>query len=73
MSLYLDVIIKNYFNFNGRARRKEFWSYFVVHVLVILFCYFIHNKIFYLYLILTRIHNETNNVNFPIIKMSNVY
>ena len=53
MSLYLDVIIKNYFNFNGRARRKEFWSYFVVHVLVILFCYFIHNNILYLYLILT--------------------
>ena len=53
MSLYLDVIIKNYFNFNGRARRKEFWGYLIVHVLVILFCYFIHNKIFYLYLILT--------------------
>ena len=49
MRLYLDVIIKNYFNFNGRARRKEFWSYLVVHVLVILFCYFIHNKFFYLY------------------------
>ena len=53
MSLYLDVIIKNYFNFNGRARRKEFWGYLLVHVLVTLFCYFIHNKIFYLYLILT--------------------
>ena len=53
MSLYLDIILKNYFNFNGRARRKEFWSYFLVHIIVLLFCYVIHIYIFFLYLILT--------------------
>ena len=53
MNWYLKVVRDNYANFEGRARRKEFWSYLVVHVLVILFCYFIDNKIFYLYLILT--------------------
>ena len=53
MSLYLDIILKNYFNFNGRARRKEFWSYFLVHIIVLLFCYVIHSYIFFLYLILT--------------------
>ena len=27
MRWYFDVLTNNYLNFNGRARRKEFWMY----------------------------------------------
>ena len=31
---FKKVVFKNYNNFNGRARRKEFWMFFVVNVIV---------------------------------------
>jgi uncharacterized membrane protein YhaH (DUF805 family) len=34
MNWYFKVF-KNYFNFRGRARRKEFWMFFLFHFLII--------------------------------------
>ncbi len=33
MNWYLDVL-KNYVNFNGRARRKEYWMFFLFHIII---------------------------------------
>ncbi|WP_270181326.1 DUF805 domain-containing protein [Alkalihalobacillus sp. CinArs1] len=33
MSWYLKVL-KDYVNFKGRARRKEYWMFFLVHVII---------------------------------------
>ena len=35
MSWYIDVLTNNYLNFNGRARRAEFWMFMLVHLIVI--------------------------------------
>ena len=35
MSWYIDVMTNNYLNFNGRARRKEFWMFTLVHLIII--------------------------------------
>lgn len=29
---YKKVLLKNYFNFNGRARRKEYWMFVAVNI-----------------------------------------
>ncbi len=34
MNYYLDVL-KKYADFDGRARRKEFWMFFLFHVIII--------------------------------------
>jgi len=36
MKWYLKVL-KNYAVFEGRARRKEYWNFILVHILIILF------------------------------------
>lgn len=33
MNYYLHVL-KNYANFNGRARRKEYWMFFLINILI---------------------------------------
>ena len=53
MSWYLDVIVNNYINFNGRARRKEFWMFTFVHLLIILLSLFMGPAPFILYMLLT--------------------
>lgn len=32
---YVNTFVDNYVNFSGRARRKEFWSFFLVHILIL--------------------------------------
>lgn len=31
VNIFLDVVKNNYANFNGRARRKEYWGFFLVN------------------------------------------
>lgn len=35
MQWYLKVL-KNYVNFNGRARRKEYWMFYLIHTLALI-------------------------------------
>ncbi|NRA91668.1 MAG: DUF805 domain-containing protein [Psychroserpens sp.] len=35
MNWYLKVITKDYANFSGRARRTEYWMFFLFHLLII--------------------------------------
>ncbi len=53
MSWYLDVIVKNYINFNGRARRTEFWMFTLVHLVIIFLSLFMGPIPFILYMLLT--------------------
>ena len=53
MSWYLDVIVKNYINFNGRARRTEFWMFTLVHLVIIFLSLLIGPVPFILYMLLT--------------------
>lgn len=34
MNWYLKVLKDNYANFNGRARRKEFWMFILFHLII---------------------------------------
>ncbi len=45
MNWYLHVIRK-YSDFEGRARRKEYWMFFFIHLVIGLSLVFIDNKIF---------------------------
>ena len=53
MSWYLDVITKNYINFNGRARRTEFWMFSLVHLIIMFLTFFLGPVPFILYMLLT--------------------
>ncbi len=55
MVWYFDVITKNYFNFNGRARRTEFWMFMVVHLIVIFLLLFLGLLPLVIYILLTII------------------
>lgn len=35
MEYYLKVVKDNYANFNGRARRKEYWMFVLFHIIAI--------------------------------------
>ena len=35
MKWYLKVLLNNYANFSGRARRKEFWMFFLFNLIII--------------------------------------
>lgn len=41
MDWYLDVIKNNYANFNGRARRKEYWMFNLINAVIIIALYLI--------------------------------
>ncbi|RED48316.1 DUF805 domain-containing protein [Seonamhaeicola aphaedonensis] len=41
MNWYLKVIKDNYANFNGRARRKEFWMFYLFHILIVFILAFV--------------------------------
>ncbi|GAB1855866.1 DUF805 domain-containing protein [Flavobacteriaceae bacterium MHTCC 0001] len=41
MNWYLKVVKDNYANFQGRARRKEFWMFYLFHIIFILVLAFI--------------------------------
>ena len=53
MRWYIEVILNNYINFQGRARRKEFWMFMLVHVLISIVLYFIAKIVLVVYLALT--------------------
>ena len=55
MSWYIDVLTNNYLNFNGRARRTEFWMFALVHLIVIGILSFIGLWPFIVYFLLTVI------------------
>ena len=38
MKIYLKVIKDNYVNFNGRARRKEFWMFQLFVIIITVLC-----------------------------------
>ena len=40
MEWYLKVMRDNYANFNGRARRKEYWMFTLLYFLLVLACAF---------------------------------
>ena len=40
MEWYLKVMRENYANFNGRARRKEYWMFTLFHTLLVIACAF---------------------------------
>ncbi len=39
MNWYLEVIKNNYANFSGRARRKEYWMFIVVNIIILAVLY----------------------------------
>ena len=55
MSWYLDVVTKNYINFNGRARRTEFWMFTMVHLIIMFLSFFLGPVPFIIYMLLTII------------------
>jgi uncharacterized membrane protein YhaH (DUF805 family) len=34
LEMYKKVVMENYANFNGRARRKEYWMFFLVNLII---------------------------------------
>jgi uncharacterized membrane protein YhaH (DUF805 family) len=34
LAIYLNVIKQNYVNFEGRARRQEFWTFVLINILI---------------------------------------
>ena len=55
MRWYIDVLTNNYLNFNGRARRKEFWMYTVVHLVILILTALFGPLPFIIYFVLTVI------------------
>ena len=43
MEIYLKVIKENYVNFNGRARRKEFWMFQLFVIIITTICIVLDN------------------------------
>ena len=56
MKWYIDVMTNNYLNFNGRARRTEFWMFTLVHLIIIFLLLFLRIwPLFIIYFLLTVI------------------
>ena len=53
MRWYIEVIFNNYFNFYGRARRKEYWTFLLTHFVISVGLYFAAKIILIIYLLLT--------------------
>ena len=43
MEIYLRVLKENYVNFNGRARRKEFWIFQLFLIIISTICFVLDN------------------------------
>ena len=43
MEWYLKVMRDNYANFKGRARRKEYWMFVLVYVIILIACMVLDN------------------------------
>ena len=46
MEWYLKVVRDNYANFNGRARRQEYWMFYLFHLIAIVILAVIDSVIF---------------------------
>ena len=53
MRWYIEVVFNNYLNFQGRARRKEFWIFTLVHFIICFALYFVGKIALISYLVLT--------------------
>lgn len=53
MRWYIEVVFNNYLNFQGRARRKEFWMFTLFHVIICFALYFVGKIALISYLVLT--------------------
>ena len=45
MEWYIKVMRDNYINFKGRARRKEYWMFTLVYVIILMGCTAIDNML----------------------------
>lgn len=36
LDYFIEAFTKNYFNFSGRARRKEFWGFVLINLIIVL-------------------------------------
>jgi len=45
MEWYIKVMRDNYINFKGRARRKEYWMFTLVYVIILLGCQALDNML----------------------------
>ena len=45
MEWYLKVMRDNYVNFKGRARRKEYWMFVLVYVIILIACMVLDNAL----------------------------
>ena len=45
MEWYIKVMRDNYINFKGRARRKEYWMFILVYVIILMGCTAIDNML----------------------------
>lgn len=43
MNWYLTVVKDNYFNFKGRARRKEYWMFVLINIIITSILMFLDN------------------------------
>ena len=55
MRWYFDVLTNNYLNFYGRSRRKEFWMYTLVHLVILILTALFGPLPFIIYFVLTVI------------------
>lgn len=39
ISIFMSVVKENYANFNGRARRREYWMYFLGYMIIFILIY----------------------------------
>ena len=53
MRWYIEVVFNNYFNFYGRARRKEYWTFLLIHFVISIGLYFISKIVLIAYLFIT--------------------
>ena len=45
MEWYLKVMKENYSNFNGRARRKEYWMFVLIYAIIAIVAMFLDNAL----------------------------
>lgn len=50
MEWYLKVVKDNYANFKGRARRKEYWMFFLINVIISFVLGFVGGMLDFVYL-----------------------
>ena len=53
MRWYIEVVFNNYFNFYGRARRKEYWTFLLIHFVISIGLYFVSKIALIAYLFIT--------------------